>query len=174
MTPEQYAYYMQQWYEADPEAYKAAYEQYEAQLAASQQTQPEAESDRKRPDWLQEIASKSQRRSPSRDEPAEQPAAEVAEKPVGPGGRVWDERWGYCKPNFDRMGSGGKGKGKGGGKGGGPSAGGKAPPSRGLKLQRCPKWGQAHAFPAPDAPHAPCCSPAAPHRAPALLPVRAL
>ena len=45
MTPEQYAYYMQQWYEADPEAYKAAYEQYEAQLAASQQTQPEAESD---------------------------------------------------------------------------------------------------------------------------------
>ena len=100
----------------------------------------ETEQDRKRPAWLEDIASKSQRT----EEPQEDTAAQ---KPVGPGGRVWDERWGYMKPNFDRVYSGkGKGKGKGGhfagGKGGGFAQTQTGPPKRGYKLQRCPKWGQ--------------------------------
>jgi hypothetical protein len=151
--------------QTDPEAYKVAYEQYEqyqAQLAAyeAQQPQQAAESER-RPSWLQEIAAKSQRRSPPPDEsPAEPEPAQA----VGPDGRVWDERWGYCTPEqLRRINSkGGKGKGfdgKGKGKGGGGGGGGKGglhvvsggrgghyavsssapvgPPKRGYKLQVC-------------------------------------
>ena len=149
-----YAYYYEQYaaYQADPEAYAAQYAEYEqaqaaaAQAAAAEGEQPSgADDDDRRPDWLRELASKSQRR----DEPAAEPEPE---QQVGPNGRVWDERWGYARP-YD----GGKGGGKGGGRGGafaggrggggrGPPyvAGGPAsgPPKRGYKLQRCPKWGQ--------------------------------
>jgi hypothetical protein len=156
--------------QADPEAYKVAYEQYEqyqAQLAAYEaQSEKAEEPEQRRPDWLQEIAAKSQRRSPPPDEsPAEPEPAQA----VGPDGRVWDERWGYCTPeqlrkiNSKGKGKGGDGKGKGKGKGGGGGGGGKSelrvvsgkgghyavpssapvgPPKRGYKLQRCPKWGQ--------------------------------
>ena len=147
--------------QADPDAYKMAYEQYEqyqAQLAAHQ-AQPEKaeEPERRRPDWLQEIAAKSQRRSPPRDEP---PAESESAKAVGPDGRVWDERWGYCTPeqlrkinNKGKGKGGGEGKGKGGGGGGGknglhvvsgkgghyavPSSAPVGPPKRGYKLQVC-------------------------------------
>ena len=84
--------------QADPEAYKVAYEQYEqyqAQLAAYEAQPEKAEESERRPSWLQEIAAKSQRRSPPPDEsPAEPEPAQA----VGPDGRVWDERWGYCTP----------------------------------------------------------------------------
>ena len=99
-------------------------EQYQAQLAAYEAAQSETteEPGRKRPDWLQEIAAKSQRRSPPRDEPPVEPEPAKA---VGPDGRIWDERWGYCTPDQLRKINGkGKGKGGGGGGGGGGSGGG--------------------------------------------------
>ena len=136
------------------------YEQYRAQLAAYE-AQPEKaeEPAQRRPDWLQEIAAKSQRCSPRPDEsPAEPEPAQA----VGPDGRVWDERWGYCTPeqllkiNSKGKGKGGDGKGKGKGDGGGsggksrlhvvsgkgghyavPSSVPVGPPKRGYKLQVC-------------------------------------
>jgi len=96
MDIEAYAQYWQQLYQADPEAYKVAYEHYEqyrAQLAAYE-TQPEkAEEPARRPDWLQEIAAKSQRCSPPPDDSSAEPEPAQA---VGLVCRVWDERWGYC------------------------------------------------------------------------------
>ena len=148
--------------QADPEAYKVAYEHYEqyrAQLAAYE-TQPEkAEEPARRPDWLQEIAAKSQRCSPPPDDSSAEPEPAQA---VGPVCRVWDERWGYCTPeqlrkiNSKGKGKGSDGKGKGGGGGGGgggksglhvvsgkgghyavPSSASVGPPKRGYKLQVC-------------------------------------
>ena len=143
--------------QTDPEAYKVAYEQYEqyqAQLAAYEAQQPQqAEESERRPSWLQEIAAK----------PDESPAEPEPAQAVGPDGRVWDERWGYCTPEqLRRINSKGKGKafdGKGKGKGGGGGGGGKGglhvvsggrgghyavsssapagPPKRGYKLQVC-------------------------------------
>ena len=133
----------------------AAYYSYAQQAyAAEAEAAPEAASSEpqaRRPSWLQEIADESKERSPPRGEASSSSsgggAAPAAQSARADGG--WDDPWGYFR---GRGGASSTSRGRGrsfSGRNSGrgfpvqPAGRGAAPPpkpSRGLKLQRCPKW----------------------------------